>query len=200
MPDMELVAQRAKILAVLDKVRRDHYGDMPLNDEERKQANHLVERMLDEIKNLKHPAVKAFGEAYNEFLLGDQAVLNRLMLIAAGCKKINGGNEEACRLEREALAYELVEILDAPSHGPCGTGKTQEQVCAAVSEKFTGYQKKGLLRQSAMEKAIEDNIADIVALDLWRTNRGKPDEGEPGSSWKACYQRLYDKGYLKRKK
>ncbi len=96
------------------------------------------------------------------------------------------------KLEKELLGDDV----------PCAisydcVAKSKEEVCVAVAKCILHNKQKGMKRPAAIEKAIADNIADITALGLWRLNKGRPDEGEPGSSWKACYQTLYDKGYLK---
>ena len=112
---------------------------------------------------------------------------------------------EASRNARELVvkwaAKEYDNAINTPpapakSNSPA-PAKSKEEVCVAVAKCILHNKQKGMQRPAAIEKAIADNIADITALGLWRLNKGRPDEGEPGSSWKACYQTLYDKGYLK---
>ena len=123
------------------------------------------------------------------------------MLTAMGIVQTNLHDREAMLLECDAIGYELKEAFAAaiPGTGRATTApaKSKEEVCMAVAKSIKDNKKKGMMRQAAIEKAIADNIADITALGLWRANKGRPNEGDPDSSWKACYQTLHEKSYLK---
>ena len=85
----------------------------------------------------------------------------------------------------------------AASAAPRTDRKTQAQVFEAVAASYKGYVRKDYVQNQALRKAIADNIADVRELGLWRTNRGRSNEGAPGSSVRGCYQALYEKGYLR---
>jgi hypothetical protein len=108
------------------------------------------------------------------------------------------------RIEYDKLEKELLGEKPHPESAgvahPVNALPTKERVFEAVAKCYKDNIKNGLLRPEAVKKAIADNIDDVRALDLWRTNKGRPNEGDPGSSWQACYQALYSKGRINRQK
>ena len=199
--------RKARLIAAMDRLRREHYGDIPLTGEELKEVRAEVDDTLGRSngvlsKEARKFLVKIGWEGY------DTAVLWRLLLLMKCAAKIHGGDREAMYFEWKMYVLELCEALSGPSaenrvacHAkiakPNRNLPAKEAVFEAVANSYKAYRKKGMLRPEALKKAIADNIDDVRALGLWRTNRGRPNEGEPGSGWKACYQVLYEKGYLK---
>ena len=103
-------------------------------------------------------------------------------------------------LRCKAGIHAPTEPEPSSSAPPANTKPTKAEVFEAVAKCYKDNIKNGLLRPEAVKKAIADNIDDVRALDLWRTNKGRPNEGDPGSSWQACYQALYSKGRINRQK
>lgn len=108
-------------------------------------------------------------------------------------------SQEWRKLEDELRGIAGLPSKQKPAAAPCQQTErpTKEAVFEAVAKSLKENRKNGMLLQAAVEKAIADNINDVRDLGLWRTNGGRHDAGEPGSSWKACYHALYEKGHLK---
>lgn len=205
-------AQRAKIISALDRLYREHYSIIQMPDDARVRMSKRLAYVRGEIS--EEIAAETFGAGYGAMkelkerciraglLTADRAVVSHLYNVIRGAVKTTYRDSIAREQEIEAVLYELNVACKAILHDEGNTTNfntipAKEAVFEAVANSYKGYKQKGMLRQEAIEKAIADNIDDVRALGLWRTNRGRPNEGEPGSGWKACYQALYEKGYLK---
>lgn len=117
--------RRAKEISAIDKLRREHYGEVSMEDDERawfykfsayvrgelseEEAAKIFGCLLDKMKALKEHA-KIFGIDKM-----DRAVLNHLMLVGVGMAKVNGCDVEAANLEADAMGYEWAEATtDSP--------------------------------------------------------------------------------------
>ena len=112
-------AQRARALKALDWLRREHYGDMPLGEQERMD---LDETMAFVRGRMSEDEIRAkFGKHYAEAMkvrddcarIGlhkmDPVLLRRHILLFRCCSKMNGSDVESFKLEFEAILHELDE-------------------------------------------------------------------------------------------
>jgi hypothetical protein len=206
-------AQRVKVIATLDRIYREHYSIVQMPEDARVRMSKRLEYLRGEIS--EEEAAKALGSFYSAMkelkekyvragiLTADRAVVNHLYNVIRGAIKTTYRDSIAREQEIEAVLYELNEACRTILHDEGNTTgfKTmpaKEDVFEAVAKSYTGYWQKGLRVQEAIQKAIAENKDDVYTLGLWRTNGGRPDQGEPGSSWKACYHALYAKGYIQK--
>lgn len=206
-------AVRGKVICAINNQRSEHYG-IKLPDEEAGVVMQNIHKYFrSEISDKEAAAL--FGVDFevlawikpewikHEILKLDPDVVDNMIFTIYGIIKKHPGNPPAQKHEADFIGYGMKEaftpFLRRKSAAPKRAAALPrlEDVWAAVAKSIKDNKKKGMMRQAAIEKAIADNIADITPLGLWRANKGRPNEGAPGSSWRACYQTLYDKGYLK---